>query len=208
MKFQKCRLICNQKLLRVLQEHVFERVGGETSLQMKARIITATNKDLAELVRIGKFREDLFYRLNVFTIYPPPLRERREDIEFLVRHFLMKINLMLHKNVSKIPDDVLDLLKNHDWKGNVRELENALMQSIVLSKGDVLEKENLLLSDIKRDEDLDDMIGGNVKLEIIEKKHIELILKKTGFDIKTSSEILGISRATLYRKIEYYRLTR
>ena len=196
------------KLLRVLQEHIFERVGGETLLQMNARVIAATNKDLAELVRAGKFREDLFYRLNVFTIYAPPLRERKEDIELLVRHLLMKINLMLHKNVRKIPDDVLDLLKNHDWQGNVRELENTLMQAIVLSKGDVLEKENLLLNDIKRDNEQDCLIGGNFKLEIIEKKHIELILKKTDYDIKTASEILGISRATLYRKIDYYKLSR
>jgi two-component system response regulator AtoC len=196
------------KLLRVLQEHIFERVGGETLLQMNARVIAATNKDLAELVRVNKFREDLFYRLNVFTIYAPPLRERKEDIELLVRHLLMKINLMLHKNVRKIPDDVLELLKNHDWQGNVRELENTLMQAIVLSKGDVLEKENLLLNDIKRDNEQDCLVGGNFKLEIIEKKHIELILKKTDFDIKIASEILGISRATLYRKIDYYKLSR
>ena len=107
------------KLLRVLQEHVFERVGGETQLTMKARIIAATNKDLMELVKENKFREDLFYRLNVFTIYPPNLRSRKEDIELLVRHFLIKINTMLHKNVRKIPDDVLEILKNHEWKGNV-----------------------------------------------------------------------------------------
>jgi len=196
------------KILRVLQEHVFERVGGETLLEMKARIITATNKDLLQLVNEGKFREDLYYRLNVFTISPPSLRSRKEDIELLVRHFLMKINTMLHKNVRKIPDDVLEILKNHEWKGNVRELENTLMQAIVLSKGDVLEKENLLLSDIRKEESEDCLIGSNVKLEDIEKKHIELILKKTSWDIKAVSEILGISRATLYRKIELYKLTK
>ncbi|HEY5536010.1 MAG TPA: sigma-54 dependent transcriptional regulator [Ignavibacteria bacterium] len=196
------------KILRVLQEHVFERVGGETLLEMKARIITATNKDLLQLVNEGKFREDLYYRLNVFTISPPSLRSRKEDIELLVRHFLMKINTMLHKNVRKIPDDVFEILKNHEWKGNVRELENTLMQAIVLSRGDVLEKENLLLSDVRKEETFDSLIGSNVKLEDIEKKHIELILQKTDWDIRAVSEILGISRATLYRKIELFRLTK
>ncbi len=193
------------KLLRVLQEHVFERVGGETQLTMKARIIAATNKDLMELVKENKFREDLFYRLNVFTIYPPNLRSRKEDIELLVRHFLIKINTMLHKNVRKIPDDVLEILKNHDWKGNVRELENTLMQAIVLSKGDVLERENLLLSDIQKEESNDGLVGSNIKLEALERKHIEIILKKTEGDIRAASEILGISRATLYRKLDLYK---
>ena len=194
------------KLLRVLQEHVYERVGGETQLRMKARIIAATNKDLMELVKENKFREDLFYRLNVFTIYPPSLRSRKEDIELLVRHFLIKINTMLHKNVRKIPEDVLNILKTHEWKGNVRELENTLMQAIVLSKGDVLEKENLLLSDIQKENSADGLIGSNIKLEDLERKHIEIILNKTEGDIRAASEILGISRATLYRKIEQYKI--
>ncbi len=178
------------KLLRVLQEHEFERVGGEAVIPMKARVISATNCDLHKLVEKGKFREDLFYRLSVFSIYSPPLRDRRDDIELLVKHFIEKINVTLHKSVRKIPDDVMKMLKMHDWKGNVRELENTLMQAIVLSKGDVLEKENLLLNDIKRDNEQDCLVGGNFKLEIIEKKHIELILKKTDFDIKIASEIL------------------
>lgn len=194
------------KLLRVLQEHVFERVGGETQLRMKARVITATNKDLLELVNESKFREDLYYRLNVFTINPPSLKSRKEDIELLVRHFLMKINTMLHKNVRKIPEDVLEILKNHEWKGNVRELENTLMQAIVLSKGDVLEKENLLISNVKKEENNEGLIGSDHKLEDIEKKHIDLILKKTNWDIRGASEVLGISRATLYRKIDLYKL--
>jgi DNA-binding NtrC family response regulator len=196
------------KLLRVLQEHLFERVGGETQLQMKARIIAATNKDLMELVKENKFREDLFYRLNVFTIYPPSLRSRKEDIELLVRHFLIKINTMLHKNVRKIPEDVLNILKNHEWKGNVRELENTLMQAIVLSKGDVLEKENLLLSDIQKENSAEGLVGSNIKLEDLERKHIEIILNKTEGDIRAASEILGISRATLYRKIDQYKITK
>jgi DNA-binding NtrC family response regulator len=194
------------KLLRVLQEHEFERVGGEAVIPMKARIISATNRDLHKLSENGKFREDLFYRLSVFSIFSPPLRDRREDIELLVKHFIEKINMTLHKSVRKIPDDVMKMLKMHDWKGNVRELENTLMQAIVLSKGDVLEKENILLrqSEVRRGDE--GKIGSNISIEELEKMHIKSILEKTNWDIKTSCEILGISKATIYRKIETYRL--
>ncbi|MBN1633946.1 MAG: sigma-54-dependent Fis family transcriptional regulator [Ignavibacteria bacterium] len=196
------------KLLRVLQELVFERVGGESLLQMKARVIAATNSNLAELVHSGKFREDLYYRLNVFTIYPPPLRERKDDIELLVKHFIQKINYTLHKNVNKVPRDVMDILKNHPWKGNVRELENVLMQAVVLSKGDVLEKENLLLKGLDSSDLNSPKIGGNITLEEIEKKHITSILINNNWDLKKSCQMLGISKATLYRKIDEYKLSK
>jgi DNA-binding NtrC family response regulator len=194
------------KLLRVLQEKEFERVGGESTIPIKARIISASNKNLAELVEKGKFREDLFYRLNVFRIDIPPLRERREDIPKLVVHFLKKINKELHKNVWKVPYDVMEMLQMHDWVGNVRELENTLMQGVVLAKGDVLEKEFLLLkkpgSYDKKEENTDTM-----SLAEIEKKHIKLILDKVKWDKQTASKILGIAKTTLYNKIEAYGLT-
>lgn len=193
------------KLLRVLQEHEFERVGGENTIPMRARVIAATNSDLQKLVAQEKFREDLYYRLSVFTINPPPLRERREDIEPLVKHFLEKINLMLHKNVRKIPDDVMQMIKQHDWNGNVRELENTLMQAIVLSKGDMLEKEAVLLRRAET-KTSGKSVGENVSIEDLEKRHIKMILEKTGWDIRESCEILGISKATIYRKIETYKL--
>jgi two-component system response regulator AtoC len=194
------------KLLRVLQEHEFERVGGEAVIPMKARIISATNRDLHKLSEQGKFREDLFYRLSVFSIFSPPLRDRREDIELLVKHFIEKINMTLHKTVRKIPDDVMKMLKMHDWKGNVRELENTLMQAIVLSKGDVLEKENILLRQSEVPSGEEGKIGSNITIEDLERMHIKSILEKTNWDIKTSCDILGISKATIYRKIETYHL--
>lgn len=194
------------KLLRVLQEHEFERVGGEAVIPMKARVISATNCDLQKLVEKGKFREDLFYRLSVFSIFSPPLRDRRDDIELLVKHFIEKINVTLHKTVRKIPDDVMKMLKMHDWKGNVRELENTLMQAIVLSKGDVLEKENILLRQADVIANTDAKIGSNITIEDLEKTHIKSILEKTNWDIKTSCDILGISKATIYRKIDSYKL--
>ena len=191
------------KLLRVLQEKEFERVGGEHTIPMKARVIAATNKDLEKLVSEGKFREDLFYRLSVFTIYTPPLRERKEDIEPLVKHLLEKINLTLHKNVRKVPQDVLAILKSHNWKGNVRELENTLMQAVVLSKGDVLEKENILLHKDDYNEE-EETIGNFMSLAELEEKHIRAILNKTNWDITRACQILKIGRATIYRKIKEY----
>ncbi|MDD5360975.1 MAG: sigma-54 dependent transcriptional regulator [Ignavibacteria bacterium] len=193
------------KLLRVLQEHEFERVGGESIILLKARVIAATNSDLHKLVSQGKFREDLYYRLSVFSIVSPPLRERREDIEYLVKHFLEKINLTLHKNVRKIPAEVMNMLVKHEWKGNVRELENTLMQAVVLSKGDVLAKENILLR--KYSNDYEDLVNSdNIPLEELERLYLRRILDKTNWNVKDACEILKISKATIYRKIEQYNL--
>ncbi|MFZ4590348.1 MAG: sigma-54-dependent transcriptional regulator [Ignavibacteria bacterium] len=194
------------KLLRVLQEHEFERVGGESIIPLKARVIAATNKDLQKMVEEGSFREDLYYRLTVFTVYSPPLRDRKNDIEHLVKYFIEKINKKLHKNVRKIPNDVVELLKNHEWKGNVRELENTLMQAIVLSKGDVLEKENILLRKNNTDEYKDLIKNANLPLEDLERTYIKRILDKTSWNVKDACEILKVSKATIYRKIEQYGL--
>jgi two-component system response regulator AtoC len=194
------------KLLRVLQEHEFERVGGESIIPLKARVIAATNKDLHKMVEEGSFREDLYYRLTVFTVYSPPLRDRKNDIEHLVKYFIEKINKKLHKNVRKIPKDVVELLKNHEWKGNVRELENTLMQAIVLSKGAVLEKENILLRKNSSDEYKDLIKNANLPLEDLEKTYIKRILDKTDWNVKDACEILKVSKATIYRKIEQYGL--
>lgn len=194
------------KLLRVLQEHEFERVGGENSIQLKARIIAATNKNLNKMVNEGTFREDLFYRLSVFSITSPPLRDRRNDIELLVKHFIEKINTKLHKNVRKIPKEVMYLLKNHEWRGNVRELENTLMQAVVLSKSDMLEKENILLKKYTGNEFSDLLARENLSLEELEKEYIKRILTRTDWNVNKTCEVLKVSKATIYRKIEQYGL--
>lgn len=194
------------QLLRVLQQKEFERVGGETLIPMKARIIAATNKDLHKLVHEGKFREDLYFRLKVVSINLPPLREKLEDIPLLVSHFLTKINNELHKNVTKVPDEVMDMLKNHYWVGNVRELENTLMQAVVLSKDDVLNKENILL----RKPESDEIKEEGVKLITLaenERNHIKGILDAVHWDKNKAHKILGISLPTLYSKIETYKLS-
>ena len=194
------------KLLRVLQEKEFERVGGETPIPLKARIITSTNKELAELVKQNKFREDLYFRLKVFTIHTPDLNSRKADIPQLVIHFLAKINKELHKNVNVVPFDVMEMLQNYNWVGNVRELENILTQAVVLAKGNVLSKEYLILrkdglnQNSKHDSEL-------ISLTDVERDHIRKVLEKTGWNKTEASRILGIAKSTLYQKIEEYKLS-
>ncbi len=197
-------LSVQSKLLRVLQEKEFEKIGGETTIKMNARIITATNKNLEQLVKEGKFREDLYYRLKVFTINVPPLRDRREDIPLLAMHFIDIVNKEVHKNVKKIPYDVMELIQNHNWVGNVRELENTLRQAVVLCKSDVLDKDSILLSKPKPDHLPN--YDFNLSLEEVEKKHIKYVLDNINWDKKRACQILGISKPTLYSKLEKYNI--
>ncbi|MFO7526519.1 MAG: sigma-54 dependent transcriptional regulator [Ignavibacteriaceae bacterium] len=196
------------KLLRVIQEKEFERVGGESTVPLEARIIAATNKNLSKLVDDGKFREDLYFRLKVFTITAPPLRERKEDIPALVIHFVKKINKELHKNVRKVPYEVMEMLQDHHWVGNVRELENTLMQAILLSKSDVIEPDNVLLkkADVKNDSNVPDMFDYNANWSMgeLEKFHIENVLNEVKGNKQRACKILGISKPTLYNKLELY----
>ena len=188
------------KLLRIIQEKEFERLGSETVIPMKARIITATNKNLEELVQQGKFREDLYYRLNVFKITVPPLRERKEDIPSLVIHLLKKINMDLHKNVNKIPYEVIEILQNYEWIGNIRELENIILQAVVLARGEVLEKGNILLPNIRKNIMKKESVDPS--LAMMEKEHIKNILDQVKWNKKEAAKILKVSRQTLYNKIK------
>jgi len=126
------------KLLRVLQEQRFERLGGSQSIQVNVRVIAATNQDLWDMVQEKKFRADLYYRLNVFPIALPPLRERRDDIPLLADHFVRKFAGRLEKPVRHIPDDVMKALTNHDWPGNIRELQNFIERAVIMTTGEVL----------------------------------------------------------------------
>jgi len=195
------------KLLRVIQELEFEKVGGEATIPMKARIITASNRNLEKLIEEGKFREDLYYRLKVFTINLPPLRERKEDINDLVIHFLYKLNKRFNKNVTKIGDGVIEMLQHHSWYGNVRELENTILQAIVMSKNDVLEKENIILNDRMHDtsEKINELPEFR-SLASLEKYHIKRILDDVKWNKVEASRILDITRPTLNAKIEKYNI--
>jgi transcriptional regulator with GAF, ATPase, and Fis domain len=126
------------KLLRVLQEQQFERLGSARTIQVDVRVVAATNQDLKSLVQQGKFRADLYYRLSVFPIVLPPLRERTEDIPSLVRHFARKFAQRQGKSIEHIPDEVMDILKRHHWAGNIRELQNFIERSVIMTTGEVL----------------------------------------------------------------------
>ena len=193
------------KLLRVLQEKEFERVGGENTIPLGARVVAATNRNLQKYVDEGKFRDDLYYRLNVFKIEVPPLRERCEDIPDLVIHFLKKIDKDLRKGVRKIPLEVMELLQNHEWSGNVRELENTLLQAVVLSDGDVLKAENLLFKKLEMGKK-ELRQRETWTLDESNKFHIKYILDKVGGNKAKACRILKISKPTLYKKIEELKL--
>ena len=194
-------------LLRVLQERSFFRVGGSEEVSVDVRVIAATHRNLQEAAYDGTFREDLFYRLNVINITIPPLRERREDIPLLAKHFLERIALELGKEVTDISDGALRTLINLDWPGNVRELENAMERAIVSCRSRVLSKESLAFL-------TPDAASaawtppGNVTLEDLERQAIEATLGRTGGNIKESARILGIDRSTLYDKIKKYGIRR
>ncbi len=190
------------KLLRVIETRDFMKVGGEKVLKTEARIIAATNQNLKGLIEKGTFREDLYYRLKVVEIALPPLRERREDIADLVAYLIEKINRQLRKNVRKVPPDVMKHLSDLPWKGNVRELENALTRAVILAKGDVILKENLPLDhDEKRA-----LFDGLVSLDEVEKNYIQHVLTSVKGSKTKASQVLGISRPTLDKKIREYRL--
>ena len=196
------------KLLRVIENRDFMKVGGEKVLKTEARIIAATNQNLKDLVAQGKFREDLYYRLKVVEINLPPLRERREDIPDLVAYLLEKINRDLKKNVRKVPPEVMDFLVNQPWKGNVRELENALIRAVILAKGDVVLKEYLPLETTPpaSPEGQALLTKELVPLWEIEKRYIQYVLEATKGSKSRASQILDISRPTLDKKIKDYDL--
>ena len=190
------------KLLRVIETRDFMKVGGEKILKTEARIIAATNHNLKALIENGKFREDLYYRLKVVEIFLPPLRERKEDIPELVAYLLEKINRELRRNVRKIPPAVMSQLQDMPWRGNVRELENALTRAVILAKGDVVLKENLPLESGERKL----FPGELVALREVERDYIQHVLDATQGSKTRASQVLKISRPTLDKKIKEYRL--
>ncbi len=187
------------KLLRVLENKTFRRLGAEQELYSDVRIIAATNRNLAEEVSKGRFRHDLFFRLNVVTLQIPPLRERREDIPLLVEHFLELKGRSL--NVAKtIAPSATEKLLDYDWPGNVRELANVIERALILSSGDIIEPKDLLL-----DENLS-LRPDLIPLSNMERRHILNVLRHTKGNKTQAAKILGISVRNLYRKISQYKL--
>lgn len=190
-------------LLRVLQERSFYRLGGTEEIHVDARIIAATNRDLRQAVAEERFREDLFYRLNVIEMRIPPLRERLEDIPLLVNHFLERFSHELGKEVQGISEGALKVLMEQRWPGNVRELENAIERALVICKGRTLDDDDfqfLRAADGRRAWS----IPAGVTLQELEQRAIEAAIQRTDGNIKEAAHSLGIDRSTLYDKIKRY----
>jgi len=190
------------KLLRVLQEGQFERVGGSRTLEVNVRIIAATNRDLARAVWAGGFRDDLYYRLNVFPVTVPSLRERREDIHPLVRHFVRKLSAKLGKQIDSVPDQVQAALQRYDWPGNIRELENVIERAVILSQDGVLRVDEALDT---RPRSPGGDGGGPRTLSDVEREHIVAVLEQTAWRIegpKGAALILGLHANTLRSRMK------
>jgi len=195
-------------LLRILQEKSFYRVGGSEELRVDVRVIAATHVDLLDAVQQGKFREDLFYRLNVINIHIPPLRARIEDIPLLTKGFIERLSHELGKNVSDISEGALKKLMEHPWPGNVRELENAIERAIVTCKERVLSENDFQFLNGGKKETRDRPALPAMKLEELEKEAIIAAIKRTEGNIKEAAVQLGIDRSTLYDKIKHYNIQR
>ena len=194
------------KLLRALQEHEVTPIGSSLPVKFDARIIAATNRNLEEEVAKGNFREDLFYRLNVIEIYLPPLRERREDIPLLVKHFVSKIALEQKTREKNVTKETMAALINYNWQGNIRELQNAVERSFILS-GDEIDLESLppkVKSKLSQGFEIRDPDGLNPTLEEVERRYVLEILKTVNQDKSLAANILGIDLSTLYRKLKRY----
>ncbi len=194
------------KILRVLQEKTFERVGGEQTLEVDVRIISATNKDLKHEIERGTFREDLFYRLNVVNIHIPPLRERKEDIPILVSAFIKEFATENEKQLEGIDSKARALLYNYSWPGNVRELRNSMESAVVMAKGPIITPDDLPPSIAADSESNYVRIQLGARLEDAEKELIRANLAANNGNKSRTAEVLGIGRKTLHRKLAEYRL--
>ena len=212
------------KLLRVLQEKEFERVGGTKTIKVDIRLITATNRDLEKLVKEGKFREDLYYRLNVVPIFLPALRERREDIPLLVNHFLAIANKENGKKVKYVSDSAMKYLMAYAWPGNIRELQNAVERAVLLCKGDTIEPNLFPIPGHKDSPGLtqfepsqlttsapaifEDLPEGDLPaaVRVLEEKMIRETLRKTGGNQRRASKMLGLTERILGYKIKNYQI--
>jgi two-component system, NtrC family, response regulator AtoC len=205
------------KLLRVLQEMEFDRVGGKDKVKVNARIMAATNKDLKSLVKEGKFRDDLYYRLNIVSITLPPLRSRHQDIPQLIDYLLAKINLDLHKKIIGVSEEMMEIFMKYNWPGNVRELENLLVRACVVAKGQVLgvsdfpelgkEEASMISDDTSADLFKSSEPGKFLTLDEVEERYIRKVIKETDKNKGEICDLLGVSRPTLERKLEKYGIT-
>jgi len=189
------------KLLRVLQEFTFERLGSNIPIKVNVRLISATNQDLKKKIAEKKFREDLFYRLNVISIELAPLRERKEDIKPLAEHFIRKFSCRCNKKIRGLSRSALDKLMRYDWPGNIRELENVMERAVVLCRTNLIDAKDLPFGGAS-----EPVCFETETLRGIEEKHIRTMLEKTGWNLMETARRLGIHRNTLRLKIKEYKI--
>jgi transcriptional regulator with PAS, ATPase and Fis domain len=192
------------KVLRVLQEKEFERIGAHETRTVDVRIITTTNKDLKAETEAGRFREDLYYRLNVFPIDLPPLRERKEDIPALTEHFVHTYRGLCNSRIRGIADDAMKVLMDHEWPGNVRELENCIERALIVGQGELISKEDIIPpASLARKGRLS--LDPGTSLREMEKMLILKTLEATGWNRTVAARKLGVSTRTLRNKLKLYR---
>jgi formate hydrogenlyase transcriptional activator len=193
------------KLLRVLQEQEFERLGSTRTIRVDVRVVAATNQDLGQMVNERRFRADLFYRLHVFPIMLPPLRERSEDIPQLVRHFVRKFGPRMNKQITHVPDEVMELLRQHDWPGNIRELQNFTERAMILSPGPELRvPTGELRALVKRE-----VPSATCTLADAERQHILHVLRESNWVVggrNGAAARLGVARTTLLYRMRKLRI--
>jgi two-component system, NtrC family, response regulator AtoC len=192
-------------LLRVLEERKFHRVGGNEPIEVDVRIVAATNRDLKKAVAEGRFRDDLFYRLNVIPILIPPLRQRREDVPLLVESFVERLAAEMKKRLDGVSAEAMAALMAHDWPGNVRELRNVLERGAVVAAGPVIQLADLGLPSRA---EAPPRPGALASLEEVEKRHVAAVLAHAGGNVSQAARILGIDRVTLYNKMRKYGIRR
>jgi transcriptional regulator with PAS, ATPase and Fis domain len=195
-------------LLRVLQDRSFYRVGGSEEVRVDVRVVAATHVNLQQAVAEGKFRDDLFYRLNVIEIRIPPLRERREDIPLLAQHFIERLSHELGKDVGEISEGGLKVLMDCNWPGNVRELENAVERAMVTCRSHQLTEEDFSFLAQNQPAGKAWTVPAGMTLQEMEKLLIAATIERTGGNIKEAAALLGIDRSTLYEKIKRYEIAR
>lgn len=193
------------KLLRILETGDLIKIGDTKPIKVNVRVIAATNRDLAKEIAEGHFREDLFYRLSVFQIHLPPLRERLEDLPLHISAFVSSLSAKMGKNIQNVSPEYIDVLKRHPWKGNVRELRNVIERSLIIADGDVLTPDALPLN-MQQVSVSESSNYSGFDLNGVEKMHIRKVLKYTNGNKTETSRLLGIGLTTLYRKIEEYGL--
>jgi Nif-specific regulatory protein len=196
------------KLLRVIQEHTFERLGGTKSINVDVRIIAATNKNLEDMVKKGLFREDLYWRLNVVSIFLPPLRERKEDIPILIEHFLKRFNKEYGRRIS-ISSQAMEKLIRYSWPGNVRELENTIERLVILAEKEEITVEDLpihIRSEMLKTFNLNNTYSLKKEIEELEKRRIEEALKKCDNNQARAARLLGITQRQIGYKIKKYKI--